>query len=337
MVTIKEIISKIEREHKIDILYLSMFGSRLYGTDTPESDSDFRGVFLPRKDDLLLGKVFKNIRYSTGTDHTKNTKDDLDVVLLSLHRFIEFVGKGEIKAIDLLFSVSNKDCVLYYDKRMEEMFNNPLRFFDPRKNRASIGYCISQANKYGLKGDKLRVIGEVYHYLRSFLSIRSKEEVENGLKLSNIVDELINRFGNTNYLYVKKLGSLDSVVLCGRTHLTSISVLEFFGRVKTAYNKYGQRARQAERNEGVDWKAMSHAVRAIEQMKQLLTTGKITFPLEHYLLLLKIKEGLLPRTEVDSIINKGLEEIESIQKSNNTIKGKVDTEFINEFILSFYK
>src|SRR4029077_17974016 len=38
-------------------------------------------------------------------------------------------------------------------------------------------------------------------------------------------------------------------------------------------DEYGQRALQAERQEGVDWKALSHAVRVGEEALELLTTG----------------------------------------------------------------
>jgi len=29
-----------------------VFGSHLYGTDTPESDKDYKGVFMPARDDI---------------------------------------------------------------------------------------------------------------------------------------------------------------------------------------------------------------------------------------------------------------------------------------------
>lgn len=52
--------------------------------------------------------------------------------------------------------------------------------------------------------------------------------------------------------------------------------MPFTGSIKSAreiaqrlVNEYGQRALQAERNEGIDWKALSHAVRVGREALEL--------------------------------------------------------------------
>jgi len=35
------------------------FGSHLYGTSTPESVLDYKGVFLPSKEQVLLGQIHR--------------------------------------------------------------------------------------------------------------------------------------------------------------------------------------------------------------------------------------------------------------------------------------
>jgi predicted nucleotidyltransferase len=46
--------------NKTDILFSSLFGSRLYGTQTPTSDLDRKLIYLPSLNDLLLNKNIKN-------------------------------------------------------------------------------------------------------------------------------------------------------------------------------------------------------------------------------------------------------------------------------------
>ena len=53
-------------------------GSHLYGTSTPESDRDYKSVFLPAGRDIILQRVPKVIDRGTGSKHLKNTKDDID-------------------------------------------------------------------------------------------------------------------------------------------------------------------------------------------------------------------------------------------------------------------
>ena len=82
--------------------------------------------------------------------------------------------------------------------------------------------------------------------------------------------------------------------VCGRK-------MPFTASIKTArevaarlVDEFGERARQAERSEGVDWKALSHAVRVGRQAIELLGTGRITFPLPDADRLRRIKDGGVP-------------------------------------------
>ncbi|QQV91959.1 hypothetical protein vBKpMFBKp34_100 [Klebsiella phage vB_KpM_FBKp34] len=60
------------------IVMETIFGSHLYGLNTPNSDTDYKGIFIPDAKDILLGKAPKTIQSSTGDKHSKNTKDDID-------------------------------------------------------------------------------------------------------------------------------------------------------------------------------------------------------------------------------------------------------------------
>ena len=74
-----------------------------------------------------------------------------------------------------------------------------------------------------------------------------------------------------------------SLILCGKVHSGHISVYEFLERVEKEYKKYGHRAELAEQNKGIDWKAISHGMRAISQMQMLLQNGQIDYPLKETL------------------------------------------------------
>ena len=45
---------KLVSENDCTLLYLTMFGSQLYGTSTGSSDVDIRGIFLPSQKSLVL-------------------------------------------------------------------------------------------------------------------------------------------------------------------------------------------------------------------------------------------------------------------------------------------
>lgn len=141
---LEKMVSDMEsRGHKL--LYLCKFGSHLYGTDTPTSDSDFKGIFLPSKTNCLLGDMPKHFTSSTGDGESKNSEDDLDVQFWSLQYWLSLVGKGETNALDLLYSATHTDMVVYSDKNMCYVFDNHDQLFTTNDCNSYVGYAIGQA------------------------------------------------------------------------------------------------------------------------------------------------------------------------------------------------
>lgn len=322
----------VNEDHRL--LYLCKYGSHLYGTNTKDSDVDYKGIFLPSKESLLLGNNLKSFHNSTGKGHSRNTNEDIDVDLWSLHYFINLVKKGDTNAIDLLYSPTNENCVIYKDYRLDEMFDNPLEFFNPIYCHAYIGYAIGQAKKYGIKGSRLGILKQIYKYLIEKDIVNDEILMEN--KLSSIVEDILDKFYDDSYCFMKIINGEESLVLCGKVHLFSIKIKEFWNRVEREYKKYGERSELAEQNEGIDWKALSHAVRSLMQMEMLLTKGYIDYPLNCSDELKDIKKGKFTFNYVENLISNKLEEIKELQKTSK-IKGKINNKLIKNFILKFYQ
>ena len=79
---IKENIEKQDRQ----LLVVMKFGSHLYGTNTSKSDLDYKGVFIPSKKEVFLNEIEHTINYSSGNNESKNSSDDLDIELYSIHK-----------------------------------------------------------------------------------------------------------------------------------------------------------------------------------------------------------------------------------------------------------
>jgi predicted nucleotidyltransferase len=148
-------IQKMCEEKEVTLLYLVKFGSHLYGTDTSESDVDYKGIFLPSKEQCFLQNVPKSITYSTGKNDSKNTEDDVDIQLWSLQYFLQLLSKGEINALDLCFSFTYPEVIEHKDNRMNLIFDNHKKFFNVKDCNAYISYSINQSKKYGIKGSRL--------------------------------------------------------------------------------------------------------------------------------------------------------------------------------------
>ena len=320
-------------QNNVKLLYLCKFGSHLYGLNAPNSDVDYKGIFLPNKVSLLLGQRIRSLHYSSGNDNGKNSNEDVDIDLFSLHYFLELAQKGETNALDILFSPSNQEAVVYNNTRLNNIFNNPLKILNPSKVNAYIGYAIGQAKKYQISGSRLGVIKDVYKYVEAL----DKNDFED-MKLSDIIDNIINQYQHDSYCFTKIVNDEPALVLCGKVHLLSIKMSEFYNRISREYNKYGDRVKKAQAEGNIDYKALSHACRSIRQMEQLLTTGTINFPFTGPVRqeLIDIKQGKMPYSEIEKRIIEGLDRIEKIKESDNIVKGETNKGFIKQQILKFY-
>lgn len=298
-----------DKGHKL--LYMVKFGSHLYGTNRPESDTDLKGVFLPSKHSCYMCDAPKHFSYKTGDNDSKNTADDVDVQVWSLQYWLELVGKGETNALDLLYSYTYPEMVVYDTEDLHRVFREHNRLYDVKNCNSYVGYAIGQAKKYGVKGSRMGVVKRVLESLDQYTCTSS-------FKLFEVVDDLLQNCQDESYCFVKDLKGSNGemkpyLVLCGSKHDLTIGLDEFYNRVKKTYDTYGERARAAEEGNGVDWKALSHALRAIDQMKQLLTLGRIQYPLKTAPKLKKVKQGRYSWPEVERMILDGLEEIEQLR------------------------
>jgi len=324
-------------DNNVELLYLCKFGSDLYGTSTNQSDTDYKGIFLPSKNQCYLQTYSKSINYSSGKDNLKNSKDDVDIQLWSLQYFLKLVSKGETNALDLLYSFTYPDVITFKHEIMNQIFKNHFKFYNVKDCNSFISYSMSQARKYGIKGSRMGVLKNVCEYVQSLqhfedeaLSLWLSE-----LKLSTYLTGIVKNYHDKSFCFVKSLKGIDSLVLCGKVHQGTITLNEFYNRIKKQYDQYGERARLASLNIGIDWKAISHAARAITQMKQLIETGMISFPLHNAEYLSNIKQGKLSFKEVEKIIYDGIEDVS--HRLKNVTENKKDSKLIENIIIGAYK
>ena len=76
------------------------FGSHLYGTSTPASDLDIKGIYLPSAEDILLQQVTPTININRAkAQGEKNTAEDIDLEMFTPARFLQLVAEGQTIAL----------------------------------------------------------------------------------------------------------------------------------------------------------------------------------------------------------------------------------------------
>lgn len=304
-------------------------GSHLYGTNTPTSDQDFKAVFLPSGKQVLLGNG--DYAYSSGPEKAngaKNQAGDVDIQHFSVQKLVDMLTKGDIVGMELLFCPS-----VYMIDSTDEWFeivgNRDL--FLTSKVEGYVGYCRQQANKYGIRGSRVASVRGIVELLAPYYESSPNMklgELEGELKTFVMSEEHASLIPIMNGGTGKEMMHLE--VINRKTPFT-IAVKEAYRVYKRAFDEYGERARMAEKNEGVDWKAISHAVRVGHQAIELLETQRMIFPRPDAERLKVIKAGERPYKEVSEELDELLTKVLSaVEKS--TLPPEVDRKKIDDFV-----
>jgi len=316
------------------------FGSHLYGTSTPASDLDFKSVFVPSARDILLQRVRGSINgQRPKAEGEKNVASEIDEEAYSLQRYLGLAAEGQTVALDVLFA-PRWAMVEPPAPEWEEIERNRHRLIT-RKSAAFLGYCRQQANKYGIKGSRVAAAQAAFETLDARLKSRGTTA-----KLGEIAHEIAMLTLATEHMEVLDIdGAMDlngarrtirHWEVCGRKMPFTQTIKSAHEVVRRVVDEYGHRARQAAKQEGVDWKALSHAVRVGTQAVELLTTGNVTFPSPNREHLIAIKTGQIVYQAVAEEIEYLLTAVESAAETS-TLQESADLFWIDDFIEMIYR
>jgi len=327
------IVKKLQEEYDMKVVYFSIVGSKLFGSDTPDSDTDYRGVFIPSVRSCITGKKEDKITFKTNKGHDKNNSNDVDIQLWSIQYFLELLSKGDVNALDLLFSHTNKDAVIIMTEKFRRVILSKDILFNMKDAVSYIGFSRQQAEKYGVKGKRYGKIKDICEYIVSL-------NLKGNTRLGTIIPDIVDKFGEFPLCFTTTMEDnmgRDALFLeiCGSLHQETISVKEFVRRIKPKHESYGNRAKLAETQDGEDYKALSHAIRCLRQVETLFSAGEITFPLPYAGYLRDIKLGLVSREEIEKEFNSKADLL-TFKAENSIPDYKVNEKVIERFIMMFY-
>lgn len=320
----------------MNLICKMVFGSYLYGLNTPNSDKDYKGIYLPERDNLLLGNYARHYSESTGNDKSKNTADDVDVEIFSLPYFIELACKGETVAVDMLHADVNLLDTEFRPTLVgliwRELKANRHMFYT-RDMKSYIGYARKQANKYGVKGSRMGDVEKVINWLKF-----SKNDEQ---RFTTTIRQVYTQLPTSEFVRLvsqdTKQGELKFYEICGRKYQDTLTLEQLLVHAQGIYDEYGDRAKMVKLDLGVDWKAVSHALRASYQMLGILKDGDFEYPLPQTEFLLAVKKGELNFVnEVQPELERLIPEIEKLCETSK-LPQKVDRNYWDSWLLQVYE
>lgn len=282
--------------------------------------------------DVRVQRLQEISEHRQKAEREKNLPGEIDRDTYSLQRYLELAAEGQTVALDILFAPEWAMTEVPQPEWQEIARNRPRLL--TRKSAAFLGYCRQQANKYGIKGSRVAAA-------RNALALLADLEAKHGTtpKLREFATEVEALVGEHSALIDIELANGNTIRhwdVCGRKMPFTTSVKTAREIMQRLVDEYGQRALQAEQQQGIDWKALSHAVRVGNQALELLRTGHVTFPLPNAAHVLEIKKGERPYQEVGAEIERLLEEVEAAAEVS-PLPAEPDHAWIADFVAEIHR
>ena len=316
------------------IVFLSEHGSFLYKLNGPNSDIDYKGIFIPKYNELIFDPTAKVVKYSTSDFINKNDENDIDLEIYSLKYFCDMALAGQTATFDLLFSNPSNHILIWSE--FANLQQNRDKFISKHIVKF-LEYAKNQALKYGYKGKKLHVLNE---FLKTLLPyVNKSQELDFPIIFSDILEIL--KLFSTKYddqlvkLYLDKTMHTSFIEVCGKKYLLNSQILAAYNSIQKIIDQYGKRARMSE-DSFIDYKAMSHAFRSAYQVLHIIEDGGFEYPLPETKFIKEVKYGKLQYKDLSDNLEILIDEVYSKLKASS-LPDKPDYDWVNNFVYNQYK
>ena len=146
-----------------------IIGSNLYGTNTPDSDKDYIGIFIADEEYYIGLKNVEEIDESIikKDESGKNTKEAVDKKYYEIRQFFKLAIQNNPNIVEILFM--NQDNIIQSHMVWDLIQSYRDWFLNSKqiKNRF-LGYAMSQKHKMFVKLENYDIFKEAYFILENF-------------------------------------------------------------------------------------------------------------------------------------------------------------------------
>lgn len=131
-------------------ILLTKAGSHIYGTNTKDSDTDYKGICIPPEEYYLGLKSINEYNKAGGKNFgERNTKNDIDITITHINKFVIQAIQGIPNNIDILFC--RDEDIIYMDEFGKELREIRDEFLSKEVFKKFSGYALSQKHKLETK------------------------------------------------------------------------------------------------------------------------------------------------------------------------------------------
>jgi len=294
------------------MIFKGIFGSHLYGLNTPDSDIDYKQIMLPSTRELIFEKNRIVEKHDT----------DVDITVMNLVSFINNLRKADTVSMDMIhipkqFTLESSAIWDQLQSYRSDVYSKNMR--------GVLGYIKTQTSKYGHKEERLSELTELLKYVNATLSSTDK--------VDSVVPFLASaKFKHIKYTMARHLGAQPSIEVIGKQIQCTWYIHELVTFLEANIASYGNRTANAVNNRG-DWKSLSHSLRALLQLRELILTRNIVFPLTYADEIMPVKLGTVDSGSVRSRLTDLYSEVTDMLE-NSDLPDEPNMTRIEEVVLS---
>jgi predicted nucleotidyltransferase len=259
-----------------------MVGSKLYGTDTEASDTDYSGVFMPHENMVYGFERAEEVDLSVKSKRAdgKNDENAVDKTLYEFRKFVRLAMDNNPNVLEQMFV--NRENLVYSNYFGEELLRNAHLF--PHRGLAVKykAYAFSQKHKMVIRTDNFHALENAQEWLADYVTEDRAKQL--------LVEVLPKKLP---FMSVKG----DNVLVGDLNFQRHFMLRKVKKMVDERLSKVSNR-RDLLTNHGYDTKFASHLLRLLLEGKELLSTGRLEFPLRYRQTVLDVKLGKWKMTEV---------------------------------------
>jgi len=307
-------------------LLKTAYGSHLYGTNTPTSDYDYKVVYLPAFENVLLGRklpIFKERWDAEGNrvgDGQPMPDGGVETEYVPFQVFTQDYLNGQTYALEVAQALYEKGPAW-----LRELVQN----FTTCNVSSMAGFAMKQTFDYvhrGVRLEKARLIKDTLvamddELLEAERDPKKTYRLDSDFRGRKFLHVLAERAGAELGETINNGRVMQTLKLNGRDYLETTTTQHMLGAVEKLIASYGHRTAAAAEQE-VDLKSLMHAVRVYEQCAELLTVGRISFPRAEREYLLNVKKGNVELEEVKARLLELEELVGQLQKFSRLLPEK---------------
>jgi predicted nucleotidyltransferase len=295
-------------------------GSHMFGTNTPDSDQDFVGIFMPPPE-ILFG--LQECELVTMNEESKdsegrNTSEAVDRTFYNIKKFVKLALQNNPNIINVLFA--SPASVVFQTVEGAELLG--YRCFFPHKGcyHRYVSYARSQKHKMLIKACNYEELQETLTELEKEHHVHTRRLMdahEEGSEYLRVSEESVYHFKVGDLLLDRKLAISDAISKVKKR-------LDSAGNRTSLITKYG-----------FDTKFGSNLIMLLRQGIELLRTGKLTLPLPYAQEIIDIKQGKFEAQEVIELA-KSLEKEAEYAYETSTLSDKPRIEEVESFLIRLF-